>query len=70
MKEVCVAKLDKEDLALFKELEESKKETDILIANAFSKYQAFWMHLRKKHNLDILGQTHYIKDKAIYKGVI
>ena len=70
MKEVMVAKLDNEDLILFKELEKNKLEVDMLTANARSKYQAFWEHLRKKHGLDTFGQIHYIKDKAIYKGVI
>ena len=70
MKEVMVAKLDKEDLTLFKELEKNKLEVDLLMANAFSKHQAFWEHLRKKHGLDTFGPIHYIKDKAIYRGVI
>ena len=70
MKEVMVAKLDKEDLILFKELEKSKSEIEQLNANARSRHEVFWELLRKKHNLDISGPVHYIRDKAIYRGVI
>ena len=68
MKEVIVAKLDKEDSARHKELERYEMEIRALIAEAQSKHIAFWEELRVKYSL--VSGGHYLKRNAIYKQEI
>ena len=68
MKEVMVAKLNKEDVVRIKELEQCEEELKILWVEARSKSMAFWEELQVKHSLASGG--HYIKGNAIYKQEI
>lgn len=67
MKEVSVAKLDKEDQKKFREFEKERQEAEEKVAYIHSAWDFFWEGLRTKYKLPY-GKRHYIKDKAIYRA--
>lgn len=63
--ETRVAKLDKVDISLFKELRAEEEDLQRRAGAFRAKAQAFWESLRIKHSLPY-GKTHYIKGNSVY----
>lgn len=66
MKEIKVAKLDKDDVRGYKELEQQEKEIRNAGAMLNSAVIAYWEGLRLKHSLPF-GKAHYIRGGVIYR---
>lgn len=67
MQEIKIAKLDKDDLKMFKEVEVLEANLKISSAQYHSKQVAMWELWRGKYKLGYGG--HYIKDKSICRQV-
>lgn len=65
MKELKVAKLGEEELAMFEEMESLKGKLDILMAVFASKKMTLWENLTEKYLLSRL-KIHYVRDGSIY----
>lgn len=65
MKEIKVAKLDKDDVRLLKELNAEKDALETKVIELSVKGGALWDSLRAKHHL-AWSKQHYIKDNSIY----
>ena len=66
MKEIKVAKLDKEDSRVFREVTAQRTQMEHSAGVYLSMHKAFWNDLRAKHNLT-LESGYYILHGIIYK---
>ena len=69
MKEILVAKLNKEELKTFEELGSRDDALRLEEAEHVAQQRAFWVQLKRNYRFDPLSY-HYIKEKAIYTQVI
>jgi len=65
-KEIKVAKLDKDDIQLWKQLNAERERIDRDALALIPKVNLFWDNLRKKYFLRF-SEKHFIKNNCIYK---
>ena len=65
-KEIKVARVDKEDVDLSKQLDREQEEIDFKLRALTAKINLFWGHIRIKYSLPY-GGRHFIRNKTLYR---